>query len=56
MNRKMLIGFTLVMCLAISSFTVLAMSSASDDAPSPLQEGEDSPGVHQCPRDNYDDN
>ena len=44
------------MCLAISSFSVLALAGASDEVPTSLQEGEDSLGVHQCPRDNYDDN
>ena len=56
MKRKMLIGFTLVLCLMVFSFSVAALADDSNEVPAALQEGEDSPGVHQCPRDNYDDN
>ena len=43
----MMIGLGLLLCLAVfTSAVVLADIDNSDD----------SPGVHQCPRDNYDDN
>ena len=53
MNRKMMIGFTLILCLAFASFTVIASANVDGEDPAVLQG--DSPGVHQCPRDNYDD-
>jgi hypothetical protein len=56
MKSKMLIGFTLVLCLAVFSASIIALAGPSDEAPDGLQEGDDSPGAHQCPRDNYDDN
>jgi len=50
----MMIGFGLLLCLAVfTSAVVLADIDNSDDPP--VLQG-DSPGAHQCPRDNYDDN
>ena len=50
----MMIGFTLIMCLAFASFTIIASADVYGEDP-PVLQG-DSPGAHQCPRDNYDDN
>jgi len=49
-----MIGLGLLLCLTVfTSAVVLADIDNSDDPP--VLQG-DSPGVHQCPRDNYDDN
>ena len=49
-----MIGFTLIICLAVFSFTAIAFADVDGEEP-PVLQG-DSPGAHQCPRDNYDDN
>ena len=54
MKRKTMVGFTLTVCLVVFSFLVMALADTSDETPIGLQEGDDSPGVHQCPRDGYD--
>ena len=54
MNKKTVIGIALVLCLAFASFTVLTFGDVDGGDP-PVLQG-DSPGAHQCPRDNYDDN
>ncbi|MFC1803512.1 hypothetical protein ACFL0D_06040 [Thermoproteota archaeon] len=46
MNRKMLIGFTLVFSLAVFSFSAIALADSNDETPIALQKGEDSLGVH----------
>jgi len=56
MKRKMMIGLALIVCLAIISFSAISLADVNDETPASLQDGEDSPGAHQCPRDNYDDN
>ena len=55
MNRKMLIGIALIIALAAITVSIMAQADA-EEAPSSQQSGEDSPGVHQCPRDGYDEN
>jgi hypothetical protein len=54
MNKKAAIGLTLILCIAFASFIVLALGDVDGEDP-PVLQG-DSPGAHQCPRDNYDDN
>ena len=54
MKRKRIIGLTLVVCLAIFLASIVALADVDGEDP-PVLQG-DSPGVHQCPRDNYDDN
>jgi len=56
MKRKMMIGLALVVCLAVFSFSAISLADDSNETPAALQDGEGSPGVHQCPRDGYDVN
>ena len=54
MKRKMILGLTLAICLAVFSVSIVALADVDGEVP-PILQG-DSPGVHQCPRDNYDEN
>jgi len=55
MKKKMIIGIALIIALTAITISIIAQANA-EEAPSSLQSGEDSPGVHQCPRDGYDEN
>jgi hypothetical protein len=55
MKRKKILGLLLVISLAALSFSAMILADSEDSSKS-LQEGEDSPGAHQCPRDGYDIN
>ena len=44
----------LIVCLVAFSFSVIASADTSEDTTKALRDGEDSSGVHQCPRDGYD--
>jgi len=51
MNKKALLALTLALILTAS---FIATASAEEN-PIPNQDGDDSPGAHQCPRDGYDE-
>jgi len=48
-----MIVFSLILCLAVFTSAVALADVEGEDPP--VLQG-DSPGVHQCPRDNYEDN
>jgi hypothetical protein len=56
MKRKKILGLLLVISLAALSFSAMILADSEESSSKSLQEGEDSPGAHQCPRDGYDIN
>jgi len=56
MRRKKILGSLLIVGLAALSFSAMTLADPDDSSPNSLQEGEDSPGAHRCPRDGYDVN